>query len=182
MFTCFVSSVGTGVSRPPSGATGSHPGTGVDEASDGTVPLAVRVDVEAFAIDAHRRGDDEPAHRLAGEPFQQHRGRKVVAADIAYDLVHALPDADLGCEMEHAVDAVERAVEQIGIAEIAFEELHARQHGFTIAVHLRHQAVHHANVITVRQQLAAQLATDESRAARNKIARCHSVLRCPAAR
>jgi hypothetical protein len=74
--------------------------------------------------------------------------------------------------MEYAVDSVEGTVEQVGIPEIAFKELHAWQHRFAIAVYLRHQAVHHANVITVGQQLAAQLAADESRAARNEIALC----------
>ena len=65
---------------------------------------AVRVMVEAFAIDAHRRGGDDAAHRLIDQCLEQHGGAHIVGRGITLHLVHRLADAHLGRQVDHAVD------------------------------------------------------------------------------
>ncbi len=70
---------------------------------------AVGVAVQALAVDAHRAGGDDAAHRRVDQRLEQRRRADVVGRGIAYDLVHRLADPDLGGEVDDAVDAAQRA-------------------------------------------------------------------------
>ena len=50
-------------------------------------------------------------HRVLAERLQQHRRAQVIDAGVLGDLVHALADADQRDQVNHCVDAVERASE-----------------------------------------------------------------------
>ena len=92
---------------------------GVHSPLDLVVQGAVGVAVEALAIDAHGGGDDEAPHRLRDQRLQEDGGAAVVHVDIAVDGIHALPDPDLGGQVDHPVDAVERRVHRRPVADVA---------------------------------------------------------------
>ena len=79
---------------------------------------------------------------LVDHALQQDRGAGVVAADVAFDLVHALADADLGREVEDEVDAAERPVHRVAVPHVALQEFDAfRQGCFLAGVGLLDQAI-----------------------------------------
>ncbi len=64
---------------------------------------SIGVTVESLAIDAHRGGRDDAAHRLIYQRLEQHGGADIVGRGIAFHLVHRLADANLGGEVNDAV-------------------------------------------------------------------------------
>ena len=59
---------------------------------------------------------------MLAERFPQNRRAEIVDAGVLGDLVHALADADQRDEVNHCVDAVERARERVGIADVADDQ------------------------------------------------------------
>jgi hypothetical protein len=49
---------------------------------------AVRIAVEPFAIDAHRRRRDDAAYRVSDQPLKQDRRANVIDGRIPLDLIH----------------------------------------------------------------------------------------------
>jgi hypothetical protein len=77
--------------------------------------------------------------------------------------------------MEHGVDPGQRAVQQVRIPNVAFEELDPlRQGRLIVRMDLRHQAVEYAHLRSGRQQLRAEMAAYETRAASDEIGERHS--------
>ena len=109
---------------------------------------AIAIGIKSLAIDAHRTGGDDAAHRAGNQLLHQHRRAGVVGAGIAFDIVHRLADADLGREMNDGVDTVQCPGNRAGVADVA---LHTLGIGVkvlrpaAIAVHLRDQAIEHAD-------------------------------------
>src|SRR5207237_2027646 len=79
--------------------------------------------VEALAVDAHARGHDEPLDRAVEERLEEDGGAARVRVRVLGDLVHALTDADAGREVGDRVDALDRASDRVGVADVADEEL-----------------------------------------------------------
>ncbi len=69
-------------------------------------PASVRY--RPLAVDAHGGRDHDPSHRVVDQRLEQHRRADVVDRDVALDRIHALPDADLGRQVDHLVDALQR--------------------------------------------------------------------------
>src|SRR4051812_47088541 len=112
--------------------------------------LALGIAVEAFAINAHRGSGEDAAHGTIDQRFEQYRRPSLVDGGVAFDRVHRLADADLGGEMDDAVDVLERAGNHVLVADITDDQL-----GFVgkvfgpapIAVDLFDQAIEHANLV-----------------------------------
>ena len=97
------------------------------------------VTVKTFAVNAHRRCNDDPAHAAASEFFKEDGSAAVVGADVAIYGVHALADANLGCQMKnHSFDAVQRLADERGIADVANYQADAagQHHRITSAMDL----------------------------------------------
>ena len=143
-------------------------------AADVSVALAVGGGVEAFAVDAHRGGDDDAAGFRRDQALEKDGGAEVVGADIARDLVHALAHTHLGGEVEDAVDVLQGLVEQGGVADVAFEELDVWvQIGRGIGMDLVDQAVYRADLVALGQEFFAEMTADETRAAGDEIVAPH---------
>jgi hypothetical protein len=127
--------------------------------------VAGHVAVQALAIDAHRGGGDDAAHRMIDQPLEQDRGADIVGRGVALDFIHRLADADLGGEMDDAVDAVQRAGDCIAVADIGADEFGIGGEALgplDVAMDLRQQAVEHPHFIASPQQLGGHLATDKA--------------------
>jgi hypothetical protein len=87
--------------------------------------------VPTFAVDRHRRRDDEPrgAARPGEEPLEECGGGHGVPADVAVDLVHGLPDADCCRQVDDGVHADEGSIGHVGITDVAGNERGARRDG-----------------------------------------------------
>src|SRR5437868_2216715 len=86
----------TVIRRPAVGRAQLPVGAGELLAGAGDLIVGVLrlVAVEALAVDAHARGDEQPADRPLGQRLQQDRGAAAVDVGVLGDLVHALADAD----------------------------------------------------------------------------------------
>ena len=132
---------------------------------------AVGIAIKALAIDAHRRGGDDAAHRPVDQRLEQHRGADVVGRGVAFHLVHRLPDADLGGEMDDAVDPIDRAGDRGLVANVAADQLgigaeHLRSIG--LAVYLLDEAIEHPHLVAARQKFLGHRAADETGPARDQ--------------
>ena len=159
-----------GIERIP--AVALRPHGGIERCSVGR-------DVAALAVDAHRRGDDHAPHGAFQELLEQHGRAEVVDRRVAVDLVHALPDAHLGGQMEDAIDVGERVADRSRVADVAVPEVHplgqvGRRDGIR-PVHLLDQGVQDPHLGTVGQQGGRQVTSDEACAAGDEIAFCHDV-------
>src|SRR5690606_4067882 len=89
-------------------------------------PRAVAVAIEALAVDAHRRGYDDSAHRAAysfvDQRLEQDRGTEVVGTDIAVDFIHALADANLRRQVDNVRDTFEGAPNRSRVANIGADD------------------------------------------------------------
>ena len=81
--------------------------------------------VFAFAVDRHRRGDDEreSARRSVHEALQEASGCGSVHLDVAFDLVHRLPHADGGGEVYDGADTHQRLLDQFGVAYVSSKKV-----------------------------------------------------------
>src|SRR5205814_10162509 len=110
----------------------------------------LRVSVLPLAVDRHRRGDQQLLDRIA--PFddllEENRGADCVDRGVPLDLVHRLPDADGGREVNDGVDACQRATEGDAIADVRGDELDLRievVRPLLTRMNLRVQVVERAN-------------------------------------
>ena len=121
-----VSGVGIGVSGSPSRSFGL-PSAALElrraalaRARRGGRP---RVAAQALAVDAHRGGDDQPADRGLISASSSTAVPRSLTADIVGDLVHALPDAHRGGQVDDRVHAVQRPPDGHRVANVAADKL-----------------------------------------------------------
>ena len=127
--------------------------------------------VEALPVDAHRGGDDDAAHGRTRERLHEHGGAEVVHADVARDRVHALPDADLGGEVDDRIDAAQRAAHGIEVADVALDELGAFAQDVGAGgagVHLLDERVEQDDSLAPAQERTGHVSTDEACATGNE--------------
>jgi hypothetical protein len=156
----------------PAGAVGGVPVAGPDPRGLplGVVAhLAVSSEVAAFAIDAHRRGDDQATHRALEQRLQQSSGAELVDRDVALDLVHALTDADHGRQVQHGVDSAQRALERRAVTDVATDELDFRREvggrPRERSVDLQGAVIEHPDPVAGRQKMIGNVGADEARTA-----------------
>ena len=76
-----------------------------------------------------------------------------VDLDVALDLVHRLPDADGGGEMDDGVGALERLMREAAVADVAVDERHAvRRRRLLVAMYLGLEDVEHGDLVTSLEQ------------------------------
>ena len=136
--------------------------------------LAAGRAVGALAVNRHRRGDDQLARPVppVGEDLEQVRRAHRVGVHVLGDLVHGLADADLGRQVIDDLAAGQRVFPDLGIADVAAPGVdpgrHPRGPGRVGAVHLWHQRVEDADVVSPRNQRIDQMRPDEPRPARDQ--------------
>jgi hypothetical protein len=105
-----------------------EPGLQASPASSSVLyALSLLREIEAFAIDTHRRGNDEARYRPLDEGVEKDRHAEIICAHIAADLVHALADADFGCKMKNTVHSVERRIDKRSIPDVTLDEFDVRR-------------------------------------------------------
>ena len=104
--------------------------------------------------------------------FSKDGGAYVIGRGIALDLVHGLAHADLGRQVDHAVHALQRAGDRVGVAYVTVDELGVLVQRFgtrcRLAVALRDQRIQHADLMAATQQLVGDKAADKACAAGNQ--------------
>jgi hypothetical protein len=129
-----------------------------------------RVAVLPLAVDRHGRGDEQladpvaPLQRLLEDDGRADR----VDRRAPLDLVHRLPDADGGREVDDRVDAVEGIPHRITVAHVAGLELHLRVEvvrRLAVRVHLRVEVVERAHLVAVGEEPVGEVRADEAGAA-----------------
>jgi hypothetical protein len=135
--------------------------------------LAALVHVAALAVDAHRGRDDDPADWTIDQRLEQNGGAEVVRADVVLDLVHALPDAHLGGEVEDRVGAVQRTAHGVAVSDVSVDKGRALAGGRgplgfrRVAMNLGVERVENADLAAGREELRAKRATDEAHSSRD---------------
>ena len=79
----------------------------------------------------------------------------LVDRGVALDRVHRLADADFGGEMDHAVDTLQRARDDVLVADVADDQLGVVGQvlgPLAVAVNLLDQAVEDADLVAARKQ------------------------------
>ena len=102
--------------------------------------------------------------------FEQHRRPGFVDGRVALDRVHRLTDADLRGEVDNAVDLLQRARDDVFVADVADDQLCLIRKVFgaiAIAVNLLDQAVEHPHVVAAAKKLPRNCAADKTCAAGN---------------
>ena len=95
----------------------------------------------------------------------------VIHRDIAIDGIHALANADLGRKVHHAVDALQRPGNRCAIADITDLQFRVGIEPFPCGLptmDLLDQAIQDADPMSVGEQRAGEVASDETRAASNE--------------
>jgi hypothetical protein len=121
--------------------------------------------VRALAVDRHRRRDDQLLDPVAmrKEGFEQHGRAEGVGVHVTADLVHRLADADLRRLMEDRVDAVDGTRHEIGVGDVAVQELDAVGNvlGAARVVDLGDEAVENAHGVPSLEQRLGEMRPDE---------------------
>src|SRR5438270_14101714 len=107
---------------------------------------------------------------MVDQRLEQHRRSGFVDRGIALDRVHRLADADLGGEVYHGVDALQRMGNHVLVANVSDDELGVAGKvlgPLTIAVDLLDQAVAPADRIAAAKKLASDCATNKPCATRD---------------
>ena len=101
-----------------------------------------------------------------------------VGVDGAPDVDHRLAVPDHPAEVEHAVDAFERPVDRVTVAEIADHQLGlaAEVGGRAVGVCERVETVEHAHALAGREQRVDEVGADEPGAAGDEDARHHQTV------
>ena len=110
---------------------------------------------------------------MIDQRFEKNCGASLVDRGVALDSVHRLADADFGGEMNDAVDTLQRARDDVLVADVADDQLGVvgkSSRPFAVAVHLLDQAVEHADSLPRSKKLTCDRAADKSCAA------CHQYL------
>src|SRR5262249_57432688 len=87
---------------------------------------------------------------------------------VALDLVHGLPDADGGREVDDGVDAVERRPYGVAVAHVAGLQLDGRikvVRPLAVRMDLRVEVVQRPHLVAVGEQPVSEVRADESGAA-----------------
>ena len=111
------------------------------------------------------------------ERVQEDARAERVHARVLGLLVRALADADARGEVDHRVDALERAADDLGVADVARNELDLGVEvvgPLRVAVHLLDQHVESAHGIPRSQQLVGEVGADEARTAGDQDALSHA--------
>ena len=91
---------------------------------------------------------------MLAERFPEDRGAEIIHAGVLGDLVHALADADQCNQVNHRVDAVQRASQRLRIANIADDQLYVGRQvigpSSFLAMHLRDETIEHAYAMPTR--------------------------------
>ena len=90
--------------------------------------------------------------------------------DVSFDGVHALADADFGREMDDAVDAGKRSVQNLRVAHIAHDELGAlpvRNLACISAMDLLEKTVEHPHPMPPFEERLREVTPDETSSARD---------------
>src|SRR5205085_1634748 len=149
----------------------------VERALGGGGDGAVGGAIEAFAVETHRRRDDEPFDGTFDQRFEEDGGAAIVDVGVARDFVHRLPDADACGEMKDGVDAVERAFDGGDIANVAGDELDVVIEivGTALigAVNLWIEIVENPDAITTAEEGISQMRSDEARTSGNQNCSAH---------
>ena len=97
------------------------------------------------------------------EGFEQHGRAEGVGVHVAADLVHRLADSDLGRLMEDRVDAVDGACHEVGVGDVALQELDAVGNVLRAArvMDLGDEAVDDAHGVTSLEQRLGEMRPDE---------------------
>jgi hypothetical protein len=121
---------------------------------------------EAFAIDAHRGGDEEPPDFGAfGELFQEDGGAEVVDRGVVLDVVHALADADSGGHVANEVGPLQGLTQLLAVTHVARQEfgvVSEIDRLAALAVHLRVETIEHPDAVAGAQQLLCEVRPDEA--------------------
>src|SRR3954447_15033620 len=102
---------------------------------------------------------------MIDQRLEQHRGAGFVNRSVALDRVHRLPHADLGRQMDDAVDVLQRTGDDVLVADVADDEFRVLGKvlwPITIAVDLLDQAVENPHPIAAAKKLVDDGATDKS--------------------
>jgi hypothetical protein len=75
--------------------------------------------------------------------------------------------------VQHVVHAVDRAPGNVGVGQVAQDELYPVCHTGQVRAGAGDQVVHHANVLPAADQFLNEMRTDEPRATGHQV-RCHS--------
>ena len=99
-----------------------------------------------------------------------------VVPHVALDLVHRLPNADEGAEVDDTVDAVECRVDDRCIGEVSVHEAHPlRQRDLLeTLVHLCLEAVEDNDVVPAQEELAHEMRADEPGSSGNQRLHLHT--------
>ena len=110
------------------------------------------------------RPSGRPAFFFVKAANQKNRGADCVDRGVPLDLVHRLPDADGGREVNDGVDACQRATDGVAISDVRGDELHLRveivRPLFT-RMNLRVEGVECANGMSATQQRVREVRPDE---------------------
>ena len=93
---------------------------------------------------------------MIDQRFEQNGRAGLVDRSVALDRIHRLPDPDLGGEMDDTVDALQRAGDNVLVADVADDQLGfigKVVRLFAIAVDLLDQAIEHSDPIAAPKKL-----------------------------
>lgn len=126
-------------------------------------PAPVVGQVQSLAVDAHGGGHDDTLDALLDDLLEENGRTEVIGPDIAGDLVHRLPDADFGGEMNQAVDALQGARDRLAVAHVADDEFgRARQVRARRAMHLVDQGIEDSHLVPAVEQFLRHVTADEA--------------------
>jgi len=130
----------------------------------------LRIPVLAFAVDRHRRGDQQLADPFTAldRLLQQHRRADRVDRCVALDLVHRLAHADGGSEVHDGVDTVERTPDSFMVADVsdlqldlAVEVIGPAADGMNLGI----EVVEGSDLVPLGQKPVGEVRADEAGAA-----------------
>ena len=136
------------------------------------IDSSVAAAVQTFAVDGHRRRDDDLLELVAcGEDLlKEDRRAEGVDRRVALDLVHRLADPDRRREVYDSIDAHERSTNRIAVAHIRLDELRLRiqVRPDDAVVDLRVERVEYAYLVPLLEQEVDDVRADEPRAASDR--------------
>ena len=124
---------------------------------------------DAFAVNHHRTRQRQPLDARARHAGEQLGGAGIVGGRVVGQILHIDAEADLGGEMQHGLDAAERAIERARVAHIRGHAVRRRRAASRpVRMHVGAQRIEHAHLMAARQQLAQHMLADEAGAAGEK--------------
>jgi hypothetical protein len=128
--------------------------------------IACSARIAPFAIDGHRRGNDElfRGNTKIQKRLKKLRCAKRVDTHVAADFVHGLTDADSGREVEDHVDTGESCFEPARIANVTADQFHIAREvlGRSRWMDLRRKIIENPNAMTCFEEAVGEMRTDEA--------------------